>query len=779
MLTILKRSSLACIGIALSYSACAVAKSTVERVTDRDYPSIFQAWSGIDDEPNIDRETLVARHDLFFHAAEVFGLKWNNKYRGLADGVEQDSIPGALAYRDTLRRLNPNMVLLAELRYRDAGLDETFLPNNSPDWMYNTNQSDYIYGWKEGNAVRINFRRESYQDRVASRAAALVNSGVVDGVMLDWWTEFETDIPGDFEAAGEPNLLEARLSLLQKIRDAIGPDKLILVNSNEFTVPLSAKNVNGLFMESGAKTSPEHWQRTENTLTWAENNLRYPQINLLETWFTNSRNEQYIMRANTTMSMTLGNGYSLFADPNDLLVNGNSSPDHEHTWYPFWNEDMGKPKRAGVKRADGAWEREYDNGLVVYNPPGNGVVYTNFDNQVRSVANDVITSSHSLNALDGDFYIGATSTVSPAKSSIGNYAPPKSLIQGETYTLNIPYTSDDTNRLIVTLQNADSKNWDTYASGFTDVSAGEGTAEIAVTVAENAPNGTSYHWQVFITPKADPSFANADANRLIGGVSVGASATADSISDYNAPKTLTSGSSYDFNVPVSVSQNRILHITLQDLDKDWITVAATTAEVKPGQDSVNVSVTVNDNVQPGDNFQWQVFLTSPGGSWEQATASRANGPVSVVSNDALAELDVIANGTYRIRDDYQGFYMHAEGNQLNNAVSSFNFVEDWWSQRWIIENQADGTSTIKNLWTGFLLSANPNNTSNALVQVDSNPIVRKARWVIKPAEEGNFFIQNRDTDRYITASDEERKVMRDVARGNGWNSQRFYFERID
>jgi len=135
-----------------------------------------------------------------------------------------------------------------------------------------------------------------------------VESGVVDGVMLDWWEE-DAD----------------RVALVTAIRKRIGEDALILVNANDRKIPQSAPFVNGLFMECYKSQTAGQWQQIAETLAWAEENLRTPRINCLETWWHDSRADEHLMRATTTLSLVLSDGYCLFADPNPL-----PTPDHLH-----------------------------------------------------------------------------------------------------------------------------------------------------------------------------------------------------------------------------------------------------------------------------------------------------------------------------------------------------------------------------------------------------------------------------------------------------------------
>ncbi len=106
------------------------------------------------------------------------------------------------------------------------------------------------------------------------------------------------------------------------------------------------------------------------------------------------------MRAVTTLALTQSDGYCLFSDPNDL-----PTPDHLHDFYDFWNKGLGQPKKPGHQRPDGAWEREFGNGTVVYNPSGNTRITVHFTKPHRSRATDHSDVGHKLAVNDGDIFM--------------------------------------------------------------------------------------------------------------------------------------------------------------------------------------------------------------------------------------------------------------------------------------------------------------------------------------------------------------------------------------
>lgn len=354
--------------------------SIEDRIHQRSFPSIFQAWSPADNLPHEDPLTTLARHDLVFHGPEYFHLQWDKPHIGLATAFTPASLPAARAMRQTLLAKNPHLIILAEIRYRDA--PRNFLPAGHPWWLYDK-AGKPVMGWEEGGFIKLDFASPAYQQQVAAQAHAALASGVFDGIMLDWWLD---DQP--------------HLQLIRTIRSQLGQDALILANANDRTTPLTAPYINGFYMECWRSQSPQDWQRIAASLQWAQNNLREPRINCLETWFHNSRNDLNLMRATTTLSLTLSDGYCLFCDPDPL-----PTPDHLHDWYPFWNKSLGQPLSPPTHPADGSYRREFHAGTALYNPMGNPTVTIHFDEDRTSLATGTRARQHQVPPADGDLFL--------------------------------------------------------------------------------------------------------------------------------------------------------------------------------------------------------------------------------------------------------------------------------------------------------------------------------------------------------------------------------------
>ncbi|MDO8544462.1 MAG: glycoside hydrolase family 18 protein [Opitutaceae bacterium] len=373
--------------VTLNFSVAASNKragglSVLKRNAAREFPSVFQAWAPAQIAGE-DPLTALSSHDLVFCSAGLMGLAWNDARAGLATGFKSEGLSVARAKRATLLQRNPRQIILCEIRYRDA--PRNFLPDDSP-WWKRSASGERESGWAEGKFFKLNFAHPEYRRQVARQCRAAVESGVFDGIMLDWWDEGRE--PAD------------RLALLEEVRAAIGRDALIIVNSNDRPLPLSAPFIDGIFLECYDTRTPARWKKIADTLRWARGALHGGRFACLEFWYHQSRQDLNLMRAVTTLSLTLSDGYCLFSDPNSL-----PSPDHLHDWYSFWNKSLGRPIAIGVDRPDGAIERRFEHGLAVHNPMGNPPVTVVFATDNRSLASGVVARTHRVASADGDIFV--------------------------------------------------------------------------------------------------------------------------------------------------------------------------------------------------------------------------------------------------------------------------------------------------------------------------------------------------------------------------------------
>ena len=374
----MKRALLPALFVALAVKTASAGETAAQRIDSRAFPSILQAWNPATPQPGQSADEMIARHDLYFTGTGALGLQWIGG-EGEGTAFTPASLQAAARKIARLRRLNPHLVVLAEVRFHDA--PPGFFPDDSPFWLRDAS-GQRIVGWAEGGFFNLDVGSAGLRALVAQKAAAIAATGFIDGVMLDWWVD-------------DPQ----RLALIRAVRRAVG-DKLILVNGNEGQFPLTAPYVNGTYMECTRNTTPQDWARIAATLRWAGHATRAPHIDCLETWWHTSRQDLALMRATTTLALTESDGYCLFADPNPL-----PTPDHLHDWYPFWNKSLGRPLAPGVREANGCWTRKFTGGIAVYNPAGNRPVHLRFDVLYRSCATGLIVNMMEIPPGDGDLFL--------------------------------------------------------------------------------------------------------------------------------------------------------------------------------------------------------------------------------------------------------------------------------------------------------------------------------------------------------------------------------------
>ncbi len=381
------------------FQGCSGQNSIEKRVSSRDYPSVFQAWNPIDcpDYPLYTLEQRLraaANHDLLWeepvsqlgYGVElVLGAVWDGEYGGLATEFTTKSKKQALINRRKLLEMNPNMIFLMEVRWRDA--PGSFLPEDSEYWQRNKDGSR-VLGWDGGPEpyYMLDYENGAFQRNIARQSKISIESGIYDGVMLDW---------------------SGNIDVVKAVRKAIGNSGLIIVNiHDDIEDGVKYKDyINGAFMElNPVDDSPNpwdnrrDWDRIREALLYFEENFLPPVVNCLEVW--GEREDLPRMRATTTLALTHSNGYVLYADPNPY-----PTPDHLHDWYKFWDSNLGKPVSLVNKRTDNAYEREFSNGIVVYNPYKNSTVKVVFEDIRLQVSTGSKATKFEINGCDGDIFL--------------------------------------------------------------------------------------------------------------------------------------------------------------------------------------------------------------------------------------------------------------------------------------------------------------------------------------------------------------------------------------
>ena len=346
------------------------------RIENRNFPSLFTAWSDKERWPSFDLIFCCPRFDSrLVEMDDGFQFRTGNP-----------SWDEPVRIRDAYLEENPTMVFLHGLSVIWSELDS--LPEDSPWWLRDENGDIRVkYGW----LGLMDLNHPGWQQRMIDIAVTIDQCGLYDGIFIDGW--------GRGGHSGQ-------VAILKGIRERVRDNFLIMVNTNYNQAPASAPYINGLFMETvfpKRKHTPEDIEdrllTIEHTLKWAEETLLEPRITGLggdpypDEPPDTPRNMRW-MRAMTTLGLTFSNGYVAF-------------PLRGGPWYDFWNADLGRPVGETLQLYDnreGLYIREFTKGWAVYNHSGAAQV-VRLPEEVRSAASGLSNAEHAVLNLDGDIFL--------------------------------------------------------------------------------------------------------------------------------------------------------------------------------------------------------------------------------------------------------------------------------------------------------------------------------------------------------------------------------------
>ncbi|MYH80592.1 hypothetical protein F4141_07785 [Candidatus Poribacteria bacterium] len=431
----------------------------MEKVQTRSLPSITGPWAEwFVNKHHLSYAEMRASHDLLW--SPEFGLRFQRTDEGVS--LVGDWI-AARRQQEALLDLNPNMILLCEVNMRGADPESPFLKAlySGDDFPWVKDDSGEIMRGAPAAQYKnllIDFTHPITQDIIVAQAIAVAKSGLWDGILFSYWSEKRVVLKGYRSYEAEQN---ARESILQRIRDVVEDDFLIIVGGSG-KLRFGAPYINGIILYSDPQDFSND-QRTglmelESSLLWAEKNLREPRINYLQAKGIGSElplspTNQQAMRCLTTLSLTHSDGYFLYTmgvdwrepHPHDDLyrnfphkgadwdywrqhTNSHDTFLHAHGdthyWYDFWDADLGHPitdKGRLYLNRDGLFIRKFTNGWVIYNRSGKSQKIQ-LPASATGVASGITSTSHSVPDLDGEIYLKSVSSPTDANNdSIDKY----------------------------------------------------------------------------------------------------------------------------------------------------------------------------------------------------------------------------------------------------------------------------------------------------------------------------------------------------------------------
>ena len=412
-----------------------------EKVQTRSLPSITAPWAKwFVNKHHLSPAEMTASHDMFW--SPEFGLRFQRTDEGVSlvgDWIE------ARRQQEALFDLNPNVILLLEVDMRGTDPNSPFLKElysgDDVPWIRDAS-GEIIRGAPAAQYTNllIDFTHPISQDIIVGQAVAAAKSGLWDGILFAHWDEEGVVLKGYRSYEAEQ---KARESILQRIRDAVEDDFLIIVYGDQLR--FGAPYINGIILSNDRQdfSNDEHTGliELESNLLWAEKNLREPRINYLQAKGIGSElplgpTNQQAMRCFTTLSLTHSDGYFLYTmgvdwrekHPHDdfyrnyphKYTDSNYWNQHTHShdtflhehgdthyWYDFWDADLGHPvgkKGQLYPNREGLFIRAFTNGWVIYNRSGKAQ-NIQLPEPATGVASRITGTSHIVQDLDGEIYL--------------------------------------------------------------------------------------------------------------------------------------------------------------------------------------------------------------------------------------------------------------------------------------------------------------------------------------------------------------------------------------
>ena len=262
----------------------------------------------------------------------------------------------------------------------------------APNWMFELKSnmtpglSEFYHQWPlkideyKGQPARypINISDKNYPTALSDVLEEQMLQNSLDGFSFDWWHD---DLERFQKGKSKAQIKKIRLNIVKALREKIGPNKIIVGNTNYRDDISTHKYLNGVFMEVSSKGraySSSEISRIEKLMHHHNKYLQHPKIILLKTDKIYDPNQSYDWShpknrkaAKLFAAMTVvipDNGYFLYEMGGKEMKK--KYPNH---WasitydYKFYDFNIGKPVSEFKKIKNRAGYKEHEKGFVAYN----------------------------------------------------------------------------------------------------------------------------------------------------------------------------------------------------------------------------------------------------------------------------------------------------------------------------------------------------------------------------------------------------------------------------
>lgn len=215
----------------------------------------------------------------------------------------------------------------------------------------------------------------------------------------------------------------------------------------------------------------------------------------------------------------------------------------------------------------------------------------------------------------------------------------------------------------------------------------------------------------------------------------------DDIASVSAPTSVQRGSNVSVNVNYSSSTNRDILVVFQLDQSPWTTYVSQKKDVSAGSGSLTFNLNIPSNTPiANNNYQFQTFITTNGGGWNQRLDNLNRNNVNVTngssSNDELSE------GVYRFQNVSDNRSMDSDG--LAIKLKNWTGNED---QKWGLVATSGGYYNIDSRHPGRGVL---DTDGNGVLKGSNNQPIRfndDTEWKPIKLSNGNYRFENRFSGR--------------------------------
>ncbi len=299
--------------------------------------------------------------------------------------------------------------------------------------------------------------------------------------------------------------------------------------------------------------------------------------------------------------------------------------------------------------------------------------------------------------------------------------------------------------------------------------------EFGSSLLPGAPVTGNWNYSTHLT---DEGRWNRDHFRAVNTLPAACTTTpVDDIITVTSPATVTRGTNATVTVKYSASTARDVRVMLQTDTSPYTTYADVKVDVVAGSDqTVNITVPIGTSVPVGtDAYQFQVFITTDGGTWTNKIDNIANANVDVVA----AATGPVSGSVYRLKSSYGNKYLNSQGNTNTSNVGVADLNTGWSSQQWTLELVSGSVYRLKSSWGNKYLNSQGNtNTSNVNV-ADLNTGWDSQKWTLELVSGSIYRLKNSWGNKYLNSQGNTNGANVGVADLNtSWSSQQWTLELV-